>query len=267
MTSPPAIDESATASSRLAPVDELMRSAVSEGVFPGAVVLVSTGSRILYHKAYGLTNLDTGQRTTLCTVYDLASLTKPLATTLAVLKLFAAGALEPESRIGDVIPALNRTDKAAIEIEHLLCHTAGLPDWRPYYRSISALPLAERSAALHHCLIKEPLVNKIGLECRYSDLGFMILHWLVETLCGKGLDRFVQEQLYQPLGIRDLFYLPLNQSQRPVDIAATERCGWRNRLLIGEVHDENAHAMGGVAGQSGLFGTAAAVHQLLSVYS
>lgn len=264
MLPPQIIDEPTAGSRRLAPVDDVMRSAIVNGVFPGAVLLVSTGSRILFHKAYGLTNLDTGQKAALGTFYDLASLTKPLATALAVLKLVASGALELETRMGDVLPAFNRTDKAAIEIRHLLYHRAGFPDWRPYYRSISTLPLAQRPAALQDRLVREPLTYKIGTECIYSDLGFMVLHWLVETLSGDILDRFVQEQVYRPLGIRNLFYLPLDQSRPLLDFAATERCGWRKRLLVGTVHDENAYALGGVAGQSGLFGTAASVHQLLT---
>ncbi len=247
----------------MAPVDELMRRAVTDAVFPGAVLLVSKSQRIVLHEAYGLANLETQQATRIDTFYDLASLTKPLATTLAVLKLVAAGKLKLEDCLGDVLPSFIDTEKRVIEIQHLLCHTAGLPDWRPYYQSLSNMPLSDRSAALQKCLMREPLVAEPSSECRYSDIGFMILHWLVESLSGKHMDIFVHDQLYRPLGISDLFYLPSKQSRPPRLFAATERCEWRERLLIGAVHDENAYAMGGVAGQSGLFGTAAAVHQLL----
>ena len=264
MTSPPSIVAPTASSERLAPVDELMRSAVAEGVFPGAVLLISRDGRILCHQAYGLTNLETRRRTTIDTVYDLASLTKPLATTLAVLRLVADGKLTLESRLCEVLPDFIHTDKATVKIRHLLCHTAGLPAWRPYYRSLSTLPPAERPAALQAQLVQEALVSKIGEDCCYSDVGFMILHWVVESHSGQGLDHLVCSQLYRPLGIRNLFYIPLNRPQPQLDYAATERCPWRKCLLSGAVHDENAYAMGGIAGQSGLFGTAAAVHQLLS---
>lgn len=264
MTSPPSIVAPTASSERLAPVNELMRSAVAEGVFPGAVLLISRDGRILCHQAYGLTNLETRRRTTIDTVYDLASLTKPLATTLAVLKLVAAGSLTLESRLWEVLPAFVQTDKATVKVRHLLCHTAGLPSWRPYYRSLSTLPPADRPAALQARLVQESLVSKPGAECCYSDLGFMILHWLVESISGQGLDHFVRGQLYRPLGIRNLLYIPLNRPQPQLDYAATERCPWRKCLLSGAVHDENAYAIGGIAGQSGLFGTAAAVHELLS---
>ena len=241
-----------------------MQSAVEDGVFPGAVLVISRNRQIACHHAYGLANSDTGLKATTATVYDLASLTKPLATTLAILKLIAEGVLELGSRLGELVPDFAHTDKAAIEIRHLLYHTAGLPDWRPYFRSLSILPPNERGAELVTCLAREPLVSRIGAECLYSDLGFMILHRLVETVTGRGMDRYVREHIYRPLGIRDLFFIPDGSPRLHLDYAATEKCAWRNRTLSGEVHDENAHVMGGVAGHSGLFGTAAAVHQLLA---
>jgi CubicO group peptidase (beta-lactamase class C family) len=241
-----------------------MQSAVADGVFPGAVLVISLNRQVACHHAYGLANSDTGLKATTATVYDLASLTKPLATTLAVLKLIAEGELELASRIGDVLPDFANTEKAAIEIKHLLYHTAGLPDWRPYFRSLSTLPAGERAAELMTYLAREPLVSRVGAKCRYSDLGFMILHRLVEVTTGQGLDRFVHEQFYRPLGISDLFFIPDSNPRLHRDYAATEKCTWRRRTLSGEVHDENAAAMGGVAGQSGLFGTAAGVHQLLA---
>ena len=93
----------------------------------------------------------------------------------------------------------------------------------------------------------------------------MILHWLIEKVSGTRLDEFIEKRIYRPLGITDLFYLPPHRPRPQKAIAATERCPWRKRLLVGDVHDENAYVIGGVGGQSGLFGTAAAVYQLLKI--
>jgi CubicO group peptidase (beta-lactamase class C family) len=192
-------------------------------------------------------------------------LTKPLATTLAVLKLVALGSLRLDVRLAEVLPDFKSTDKAVVKIEHLLYHTAGLPDYRPYYLILEKLPLSERPAALRDLLVREPRVAPIGERSAYSDVGFMILQWLVEAVGGQGLDNFVREWVHAPLGIDDLGYIPLDGRPRPrVEFAATERCPWRGCVLKGAVHDENAYVMGGVAGHAGLFGTAAAVHKLLA---
>ena len=242
-----------------------MHSAIDESVFPGAVLHLSCKRQIVWHHAYGLANLETGQKASTSTIYDLASLTKPLATALATLKLVAQGALQLESCLGEVLPEFAETDKSAITIRHLLYHISGFPDWKPYYLALSKVPPPERKAELLTLLAREPLVQDIGTECCYSDLGFMVLHMLIEALTGRGLDHFVYDKFYQPLGIRDLFFIPLDHHRPPLVYAATENCSWRQRTLSGEVHDENTYSMGGVAGQSGLFGTSAAVYQLLSV--
>jgi CubicO group peptidase (beta-lactamase class C family) len=248
----------------MTPVDELMRRAVEDGVFPGAVLLVSHNRQIAWHRAYGVTDLETARRVTPATYYDLASLTKALATTPTVLKLISEGAFGLASRLGDIFPEFARTDKAAIQVQHLLYHTSGLPDWKPYYRLLADLPPAERGAGLLDCLVREPLIDRTGEVCRYSDLGFMILQLLVELHAGQRLDRLVSGHFYQPLGIQELIFAPIGGPLPRWDVAATEKCPWRNRVLSGEVHDENAYALGGIAGQSGLFGTAAAVHHLLT---
>ena len=122
----------------------------------------------------------------------------------------------------------------------------------------------QRRDALHRMLVDEPLVHPIGDRVLYSDLGFMILAWLIEYAGGLPLDRFVSEKIYQPLGVDNLFFAAGTDSQARDMFAATEMCSWRNRLLVGQVHDENAYVVGGVQGHAGLFGTAAAVHKLLS---
>jgi CubicO group peptidase (beta-lactamase class C family) len=145
-------------------VDAMMHRAVSENVFPGARLLVSQEGKIIFNQAYGRVNIYTGQAVTRNTVFDLASLTKPLATTLAVMILIQQGKLRLDQPLSSVLSDFKNTPKADIQIQHLLYHTSGLPDYRPYYQDIRLLALEQRKAALRNRLIAEPLVSEIGLE-------------------------------------------------------------------------------------------------------
>jgi len=107
-------------------------------------------------------------------------------------------------------------------------------------------------------------VQPVGSHVVYSDIGFMILEWLVEEICGKRFDRFVSATLYEPLGLGNLFFIDTEAGRKPGVFAATEQCPWRQQLQSGQVHDENAYAAGGVQGHAGLFGAALDVHRLLS---
>lgn len=253
------------------PVDNFMKQAVAENVFPGGVLLASKEGSVVFFKAYGQTNIFSGKHMTNETVFDLASLTKPLATTLAVMKLVQLKKLNPAMVLGTILPDFSGTDKQQITIRHLLCHNSGLPDYRPYYEVLKKIPRSERKNKLRNYLLKEPLIYPTGKKVLYSDLGFMILCWIVENISGIRLDRFIDEMVYRPLGIKDLFFLRTDLSNRePVahtggfEFAATEKCPWRKMVLEGAVHDDNAYVVGGIEGHAGLFGTAAGVHTLLS---
>jgi CubicO group peptidase (beta-lactamase class C family) len=245
-------------------VDGLMKQALVNGVFPGAVLLVGRGNRLFMHAAYGTANLFTQRPMTTATVFDLASLTKPLATTLALMRLHQQGSLDVNQRLGTVLPAFAASDKNTVTIAQLLSHTSGLPDYRPFYLQLATRPAPERKAMLREWLVKEPLLSPPGERALYSDLDFMILEWIVEAVAGRRLDQFVADEIYAPLGVAALFFIDLNRPPPAGPYAATERCGWRGRLMAAEVHDENAHVLGGVAGHAGLFGTAAGVHGVLS---
>ncbi len=244
-------------------IDSLMQLAVSDHVFPGAVLLVSRNGSIILHNAYGFADLFSRRTMTTETIFDLASLTKPLATTLAVMILIQKGDIRLEQELGEILPAFKEGKKSAITIMHLLRHNSGLADYRPYYKDIEHSPAEKRKLALRNLLVIEPLIHPVGKKVVYSDLGFMILEWLVEHVSGKRLDRFVSEMIYEPLELDNLFYVDLNAKLPRGVFAATEQCPWRKILLDGQVHDENAYVVGGVQGHAGLFGTAAAVHRLL----
>jgi serine-type D-Ala-D-Ala carboxypeptidase len=249
-------------------VHELMKQAVMEGVFPGGVLLVSRRGRVEDLFACGVGNCFTQRPVTAETVFDLASLTKPLATTLAVMRLTAEGRLALEQPLESLLDVFKGTDKAAITVRQLLNHTGGLPDYRPYYTELVCLPTELRQQALLRAIARTPLAHRVGQTELYSDLGFMILGEAVAKVSGKRLDRLVGEAVYTPLGLNrggpPLCFVDLAAPTKFSDVAATELCSWRQRLLEGVVHDDNAFALGGIAGHAGLFGSARAVHTVLA---
>ncbi len=251
-------------------IDGAMANAVADGVFPGAVLLWGHGNRVFYHKAFGVTDIRFGEPVTLNTVFDLASLTKPLATALAVADLIASGQLSQKTCLRDALPAACGTGKAEITIDMLLRHRSGLPAHRPYFKSLPApVPGIAAGKCLRQLVLEEPLEYEPGSKEIYSDLGFILLAWVVEHLSGVRLDTFVNDRIFAPLKIYDLFFNPLcsdltrpEKDKSSLVFAATSHCPWRRKMMLGEVEDENAWAAGGIEGHAGLFGTAAGVHRL-----
>lgn len=248
-------------------VDSLMRHAISEKVFPGAVFLVARNDLIVFFEAYGYANIFSRRKMTIDTIFDLASLTKPLATAIAVMRLIQQGKLGLEQTLESILPCFKKTDKGQIKIKSLLCHKSGFPAYREYYYKLSKLQPDARRKALKSLLAKEVMLHPMEKNVLYSDLGFMILGLVVETIAGKRLDHYVSNEIYKPLGIDSnsgLFFVDLNSKPIIGRFAATEICRWRNILLEGVVHDENTYIMGGVAGHAGLFGSAVSLYILLS---
>jgi serine-type D-Ala-D-Ala carboxypeptidase len=244
-------------------VHRLMQQALDERVFPGAVLLAARDSEILLHQAWGVADLSSRQPVTVDTVYDLASLTKPLATTLAVMRLIQTEHLTLETPLGSVLPVMADTDKAGVTLRQLLSHCSGWPAWQPYFERLRQHPAEDRRRRLAQMLAAEPLIAAPGSAALYSDLDYLALGLVVENTSGERMDQFVQREIYQPLEIDDLFFNPLDAPPASRDYAATERCPWRDGVLSGAVHDDNAYALNGVAGHAGLFGTARAVFKLL----
>lgn len=245
-------------------VEKMMIDGLTHGVFPGAVLQVIANDKTVFKQAYGAANLFSGQPMTLDTCFDLASLTKPLATVLAIMVLVDRGKLALDQPIGDVCHDLSGSDKAGITIRQLLSHSSGLPPWRPFFLRLQHIPKQMRLETLRSWLVAEPLVFNPGQESDYSDLGFMVLQWILETVSGQALDQFVIDEVFTPLGIRGLFF---NDTTRGIvgthPYAATQLCPWRNQLMLGGVDDDNAYVTGGVAGHAGLFGHVNAVCRLL----
>jgi CubicO group peptidase (beta-lactamase class C family) len=257
----------------------VLEEGVAQGAFPGAVVLVARGADVVWHEAVGQRSVEPS-RTPLGvdTVYDLASLTKPLATTLAVLLLVEEGKLKLDDRVSRFVPGFAVYGKDAVTIRHLLAHCSGLAAHRPYFEEIRRLEregrpafVASRGARdfVYEAIHRERPVHPPGTRAVYGDLGFMLLGELVELITRQTLADFVRARLYRPLGLAHLDFVDLTRLKRDrltpdvEAIAPTERCPWRGKILCGEVHDDNAWAMGGVAGHAGLFGNAASVHAML----
>ncbi|MCA1838131.1 MAG: serine hydrolase [Actinobacteria bacterium] len=262
------------------PIGIAMQGAVSEGVFPGAVLLVRLRGAIRYHAAFGSTALiPAPQRTTVDTLYDLASLTKPLATVTAVLLLIQEHAVSLDDLVEHHMPELRGTDAGQASLYHLLNHSSGLPAWRPLYECLDEdgrvrrgeLPREQAIQTVVSLIGQEALIYPRGSRSVYSDLGFILLGIAIERVTGRSLDAFCRTRMYDVLGATPLSFRPLQSTavRQPTDpsgIAATEKDSWRGRVLRGEVHDENAFALGGVAGHAGLFGTAMAVSVLTTAW-
>jgi CubicO group peptidase (beta-lactamase class C family) len=248
---------------QMEPVDRLMRQAIDEKVFPGGVLLVSKEGETAFFNAYGVKHLVSRAPVAPETIFDLASLTKPLATTLAVMRLVQHNQIKLEQHLGHLLPEFEYNDKAGVKLAHLLYHNSGLPDYRPYYEALSGVAKDLRRKALRQYLVQEPRINPIGETVLYSDLGFMILAWVVEHVAQRRLDHFVFDEIYQPLGINHLFFITPNFAGNRGIFAATENCPWRRKIMEGQVHDENAYAAGGIEGHAGLFGTAGDINRLL----
>lgn len=240
----------------------MMEEAVADSVFPGAVLLIARGKQVLFHGAYGVTNLETRRSMQKNAIFDLASLTKPLATTLAVALLVKADRLSLTTLLGQVLPAVQKTPKAGISIDMLLRHTSGLPAHREFFSTLIK-GNEPPGKALRNLILAEPLEAIPGHQQVYSDLGYMFLAWVIETISGQRLDVFVRDHLYEPLGISDLFFIELTGEPRQASrLVSTQTCPWRRKTLTGEVDDDNAWAAGGIEGHAGLFGDAISIHIL-----
>lgn len=257
-------------------IQAALEQAVTDGVFPGAVLAVRYGGGQPDMFTAGLVStFDAPRVVQRATVYDLASLTKPLSTVTALVLLIQAGRCQLQDRVGSLLPELADSLIGTASLWHLLTHSSGLPGWRGYYERLSptaSIPATERQrglsrAALLKLIRDEALIYERGERSLYSDLGFMLLGMIVERCSRIPLQEFFRDRIASLAGASQLGFVPTewvdnffeHARRRGGDVAPTEHDTWRGRLLCGEVHDENAASLGGVAGHAGLFGTAEAV--------
>ncbi|PLX50740.1 MAG: serine hydrolase [Desulfobulbaceae bacterium] len=239
----------------------LLERAMAEGVFPGCAVAIGQGADSLFENA-GVGNRQDGRPVTADTFFDLASLSKALATTLVILALIKEEKIRLNDYLADLVDQRLTDDKRAITLFHLLNHCAGLAAHRSFYTILEELEPQERPAEMLRLVLSEPLVARPGSRDIYSDLGFIILGSLIERCSGLTLEEAVRHYVLAPLGLADrLLYNPRRRGIK--DIAAGQLCPWRQRVLVGEVDDQNTWIMGGVSGQAGLFGRATDVFYMV----
>ncbi|MFI5365558.1 MAG: serine hydrolase domain-containing protein [Candidatus Binatia bacterium] len=261
-------------------VEREMDAAVERRVFPGAVLLVREGTRVFYHRAFGYRSIEPEVTPmTEDTIFDVASLTKPFATSIAMMLLVKEGKVALDDRVTRFFHNFGVHGKTHITFRHLLSHCSGLPAYRPYYKDIlqierhggriNFLGSPGAKAFVYQQIHRERLEQEPGRKALYSDLDFMLIGAAIEEVSGMSLDRFCHERIFRPLGVRSTGFIDLSQLRarrlEPVTemIAPTQRCPWRKKILCGEVDDDNAYAMGGVAGHAGLFASAKDLDALL----
>ncbi|HYP54616.1 MAG TPA: serine hydrolase domain-containing protein [Pyrinomonadaceae bacterium] len=257
-------------------VSSMLAGRVAAGDFPSAVYAAAERGRVRFADALGDAVREPERRAaTVETIYDLASLTKPLVTGLLSALLIERGAFGLDDEVVRHLPEFRRGDKRSITVRQLLTHTSGLAAWMPLYLETEGYPARALEA-----VAASPLAYAPGAHVLYSDLGFITLGLLLARLTRKSLAELAREEIFAPLGLRRTFFNPERAAQTGVAACesqgnAYERgmCGdradkfnWREGLIWGEVHDGNAHFLGGAAGHAGLFADAADTAQLAAQF-
>lgn len=271
----------------LAYIDTFVLEAIKQEVIPGCQVLVAKAGKVIYHKSFGRQTYDTlSPSVTNYQLYDLASLTKVLATTLAIMKLSEDKVINLNDRIGLYLPFLKGSDKEKIPIRDVLLHQAGFPAYLPFYKdalldtSLCSTQYTDRHSIMicdsiwidpeyeneMFRVISNTPMRQSG-EYLYSDLGFILLRKLVENASNKSFETYLQENFYKPLNLGSLCFNPIQKGYTRDWIAPTEYdFNFRQQLIQGTVHDPAAALLGGISGHAGLFSNAndvAVIFQML----
>jgi CubicO group peptidase (beta-lactamase class C family) len=281
----------------LAPVTALLEEARKQGVAPGLSTVVLAGGELVHSSVHGDARIEPDRvALTSGQLFDVASLTKVMATTTLAALLEETGQLPLDSPVARFLPRFARAGKEGVTLRHLLTHSSGLPRWRPYYEQAMGDPVARLAFAppaqrpperlaeafargkllVQEAVLSESLEAEPGTRAVYSDIGFMALGWVLERVCGEPLDWLCQEYIFGPLALLDTFFVDelalarrgqsSSGARKGRIFVATERCKHRHEVNCGMVNDDNAWAMGGVAGHAGLFSTARDVAALGRVW-
>ena len=248
-----------------AAADAVLQDALASRAFPAATAEVGTRDAVFWRRAYGYLTYDgDAPATTLDTIFDLASLTKVVATATLAMRAVDDGVLRLEDRVADWIGAWRGEDRESVTIRHLLDHSAGLTAYLPFFRDHTG------RVEFEHAIATLPLEYTPGTKSIYSDLGFILLAFILEDARSHGSEEVIAGAFdpsasfaaqFRRIGSlvtnQPLCFSPARDLRQ--SIAPTEHDPWRGRTLAGEVHDENAWALGGAAGHAGLFGTVGAV--------
>ncbi|MFT6881396.1 MAG: CubicO group peptidase (beta-lactamase class C family) [Marinoscillum sp.] len=261
-------------------IEAIMQEAIETGCTPGAQLAIAVDGSLVLSKAYGYLTYDSLIATDNATLYDLASLTKVMSTLLAVMKLYEDGTIDLDAPISTWLAEYGLSNKKDITIRALLSHNAGLRSYIPFWqklisadrmetfyyqneaaeiadiRSYGVRPSPSLKDTLQSWVLSSPLLSYDSLPFyRYSDIGFMMLHQIVERVSHQPFDEYLNVNFYEPMGLKRLTFNPLTRNFQRFEIAPTEYDDYfRDELIWGEVHDRNAAVFGGIAGHAGLFG-------------
>lgn len=276
---------------KLSKIDSIANDAVVKGAVPGCVVLVARKGKIAYHKAFGFTNIDKKEPVNKDMIYDLASVTKISATTMAIMKLVEEQKVDLEKTLGDYLPLTRNSDKAGLKIKDILLHQAGLKSFITFYKelidSVSGKPLPAyfRSEAtvgfntrvaenlylrndwkdtIYQRILTSPLTPAGNYI--YSDNDFIFLAAVVESVTGKNIHEYSKQVFYYPLGMTTTGFTPRSYFPLNTLVPTEDEKHFRQQMMRGDVHDEGASLFGGIAGHAGLFSNAydlAKIYQML----
>ncbi len=284
------VDAGVVSPAALDKLNMFIQRSIVAGAFPGCRIFAAKGGRVFYDESFGYLSSEKKERVTSNTIYDVASVTKVIATTLAVMRLQEQGKLQLNKKLGDYLAWTKGSDKANLQIKDLLLHQAGLKSWIPFYKQTldangnlrNDLYVQQPSAKYSYQVAKNlylrndypdsiwaeilssPLENRGKYV--YSDLDYYFLAAVVQQLTGQSIDKYVDEHFYKPMGLQRITYNPLTKFNAS-EIAPTENdMNFRKQLIRGYVHDPGAALFGGVAGHAGIFATAqdvGAIFQML----
>lgn len=269
-------------------IDILVERAIQEKAFPGCQILLAYDGKVFYHKAFGYHTYDKTQKVELSHLYDLASLTKILATTAAVMKLFEQGKIGLSDSLGLYLPWVRGTPVSKITIREILAHQSGFDSWIPFYLSTitsdSLRKIYYRNVADNQYIIqvaagmwlrsdyRDSIFQKIlyhplkSKRYRYSDLGFLLLKEVIETVSGLPFPVFLDDYFYQPLQLYRLTFHPLQWYPLNQIVPTENDTVFRKQLVHGYVHDPATAMLGGCSGSAGLFGNAWCVASMMQVF-
>ncbi len=239
-------------------LQSILDRAVADSAFPGAVAVIGSHTGPIVSVTAGSQDWGSEYKTTISTLWDLASLTKVVGMTSAMMQLVESGKVDLDAPVQTYLPDWTGAHKEQVTVRHLITHQSGLPAFKTYYKENVSPDSTLR------LFINTPLDTLPGVRMVYSDIGAILLGKIVERVSGESLDRYLDRHVFAPLAMRDTRYKP--PASLRYRTAPTEIDPWRGRHLLGEVHDENAFALGQVSGHAGLFSTARDLEKLAGAY-
>ncbi len=257
-------------------IDSIASDGIAQGAYPGCQVLLAKDGKVFYQKAFGHPQYNDTVKVTNTDLYDIASVTKIAATTLAIMKLYDQGKLNPDDSLGKFLPSLTGSDKSALKIRDVMTHRAGLKAWIPFYKAVinangfdtnvfrrdssrlypnkvadNLFISSSYKDSVYKQIIRLPLGEK-G-KYLYSDMGFYLLRLVVEKISGKPFDLYLDETFYLPLGLHHTSFNPYKKFPVGMIMPTENDTEFRKQLIRGYVHDPGAAMLGGISGHAGLF--------------